>query len=192
MCLWGIGWRGGGWRGGGRGRVWLWVWVWLWLRLRMRLRLRLRVGGCASDARCVGGLRGAGQRLRSGAFAQDLPRRPPPSSSSLSPSATAFRFPRAYRRPAPRRPPTQRTRSVAISKQRGRTGFLGSSPRGVGDGRSCGARSMPAAQAALWSLRVVVRREGVRFACGCAAWREESDCNLFLVSDCISLVATVS
>jgi len=115
---------------------------------------------CGSlDARCGGGLWGAGQRLRSGAFAPDLPRRPPPSSSSLPPAAAAFRFPRAYRRLAPHRPPPHRALLNSSSRTLGRAACAGYSPAAGGGERSCGARSRPAARAAFGSVRGVLRRE---------------------------------
>jgi hypothetical protein len=89
-----------------------------------------------------------------------------PSSSSLPPTAAAFRFPRAYRRPAPHRPPTRRAPLSAISRSLGRAvclGFFSTAGRG---GRFCGARSRPAARAAFGSVRVVLRRGFWRFACG--------------------------
>jgi hypothetical protein len=82
-----------------------------------------------------------------------------PSSSSLLPTATAFRFPRAYRRPAHPGGPPRRALPAAISRQLGRTVCLGFSPIVLSGGGSCGARSRPAARAAFGSIRSVLRRE---------------------------------
>ena len=143
------------------------------------------------DARGVGGLGCAGQRLRSGAFAPDSP-----VVIFVQACGLPFRFPRAYRRPAHPRPPTPRALEVAISRQLGRIVFVGFSPRIFGGGRSCGARSRPAARAAFWSLRVVVRRRAVCFACGgdvrvllrdLKPLKMQSDCiNEEVQSDCIN------
>ena len=112
------------------------------------------------DARRVGGLRGAGQRLRSGAFAPDFP-----LVIFVTACGSSFRFPRAYRRPArPGRPP-RRALPGAIWRQPGRTVCLGFSPAWGNGGGSCGARSRPAARAAFGSLRGVLRRDVFRFAC---------------------------
>ena len=125
------------------------------------------VGG-SLDARRGGPLGCAGQRLRSGAFAPDSPRRPPPIVIFVTACGSSFRFPRAYRLPAHPRGPPRRALAMAISRRLGRTVCLGFSPPVLGGGESCGARSRPAARAASGSLRGVLRRVGYRFACG---WR---------------------
>jgi len=99
--------------------------------------------------------------LRSGAFAPDCP-----LVILVTAFGSSFGFPRAYRRPAPHRPPTRRALSGAISRQLGRAVFLRSYSTVWGGGGSCGARSRPAARAAFGSLRIVLRRDAYRFACG--------------------------
>ena len=81
-----------------------------------------------------------------------------PSSSSLSPPATAFGFPRAYRRPALRESPTRQAVLLESLRTLGRSVCLAFfSASGCG-GVSCGARPRPAARAASWGLRAVLHR----------------------------------
>ena len=103
------------------------------------------------DAWGDGGRWGAGQRLRSGAFAPDCP-----VVIFVSACGASFRFPRAYRLPAPHRPPSPHAPSMEISRQLGRVVCLGYLPTAGCDGRSCRARPRPAARAAFWGLRVVM------------------------------------
>ncbi len=121
-------------------------------RGRRRSRFLMGHGSGSSDASRGGGAGGAGQRLRSGAFAPDFP-----FVIFVTAFGGSFRFPRAYRRPAPPAPPPRLALLVETSRTLGRTVCLGfSPPLGYGDG-SCGARPRPAAQAASGGLRGVLR-----------------------------------
>ena len=110
-------------------------------------------GVLSTDACHVGDARCAGQRLRSGAFAPDFP-----VVIVVQAYGLPFRFPRAYRRPAQRASPTRQAALSESSRALGRVACLAFfSASGCG-GVSCGARPRPAARAASWGLRGVLRR----------------------------------
>jgi len=110
-------------------------------------------GVLSIDACHVGASRCAGQRLRSGAFAPDCP-----VVIVVQAYGLPFRFPRAYRRPAQREAPTRQAALSESSRALGRVACLAFfSASGCG-GVSCGARPRPAARAASWGLRGVLRR----------------------------------
>ena len=79
-----------------------------------------------------------------------------PRPHPRTPSAS-YGFPRAYRLPARPGGLPRQALPAATSRQQGRTVCLGFSPRILGGGGSCGARSRPAARAAFGSLRMVLR-----------------------------------
>ena len=93
-----------------------------------------------------------------------------PRPHPRTPSAS-YGFPRAYRLPARPGGLPRQALPAATSRQQGRTVCLGFSPRILGGGGSCGARSRPAARAAFGSLRIVLRRDVFRFACRLLCWR---------------------
>ena len=72
----------------------------------------------------VGGLGGAGQRLRSGAFAPDFP-----CVIFVTACGSSFRFPWAYRLPAPPRPPPRTAVLEQACRSPGRSGFFRFLPR---------------------------------------------------------------
>gem|GEM_PF-5701631 len=133
-----------------------------WWRLGCgRLERVVDLSVSSLDARRVGGRWGAGQRLRSGAFAPDCP-----VVIFVAAYGGCLQIPSGLstpRAPPATNPPGSVERNFSVA---GEGGVLRVLLHGGGGGRFCGARSRPAARAAFGSLRVVLRRGFWRFACG--------------------------